>query len=240
MNEIRRTYLRAAGLIAIDKRHARKAALDRAHDIRKFEIDLYWKRATYFWVLQAAVFTAFGLIWKDSDAAKWGLIPVALSCLGMLTATSGWLSSLGSKFWQANWEHHIDMLEDEFEGRLHKTAWIGPKGNRWSVSGLNERMSFFFVAFWVFAVCMAAHRMLSEHSLAGLTFKPKDIDGERTVLLGLLVGTLVGELWLWLRLSDLNGELINLEPDASAQTTQWFPRVFAGKNKLKLLKRPDV
>lgn len=24
------------------------AALDKAHDIRKFEIDLYWKRATYF------------------------------------------------------------------------------------------------------------------------------------------------------------------------------------------------
>ncbi|RCU08872.1 hypothetical protein DVA78_18575, partial [Acinetobacter baumannii] len=23
-------------------------ALDKAHDIRKFEIDLYWKRATYF------------------------------------------------------------------------------------------------------------------------------------------------------------------------------------------------
>ena len=38
-----------------------KAALNRAHEIRKFEIELYWKRATYFWLLQAAVFTALGL-----------------------------------------------------------------------------------------------------------------------------------------------------------------------------------
>lgn len=251
MNEVRRTYLRAAGLIAIDKRDARKAALERAHDIRKFEIELYWKRATYFWVLQAAVFTAFGLIWKDSEAAKWGLIPVALSCLGLLTAMSGWLSSLGSKFWQANWEQHIDMLEDEFEGRLHKTAWIGPKGVRWSVSGVNERMSFFFVAFWVIAVCIAVHRRLSGQALGSLTLVGVDIDWEKTALLGLLVSTAVGVLWLWLRTSNLKGELINLEPDAPAQTTHRLHRLlcffagknkcfFAGKNKLKLLRRPDV
>ncbi|TQP38712.1 hypothetical protein FLM09_19635 [Vibrio cholerae] len=30
-----------------------KLALDYALDIRKFEIELYWKRATYFWALIA-------------------------------------------------------------------------------------------------------------------------------------------------------------------------------------------
>ncbi len=29
-----------------------EAAFKQASDIRKFEIELYWKRATYFWALQ--------------------------------------------------------------------------------------------------------------------------------------------------------------------------------------------
>jgi hypothetical protein len=81
-----------------------RAALNRAHVIRQFEIELYWKRASYFWILQAAVFAAFGLVWKDADKQNWSLIPVALACLGVLTAEAGWLASQGSKFWQSNWE----------------------------------------------------------------------------------------------------------------------------------------
>jgi hypothetical protein len=37
-------------------------ALDIALDTRKFEIDLYWKRANYFWLFVAAMFTAYFLI----------------------------------------------------------------------------------------------------------------------------------------------------------------------------------
>ncbi|PSJ55947.1 hypothetical protein C7I85_25910 [Mesorhizobium soli] len=43
------------------KTSVRIAALERAHEIRKFEIELYWKRATYFWILHGAVFTAIGV-----------------------------------------------------------------------------------------------------------------------------------------------------------------------------------
>lgn len=128
---------------------ARKAALTRAHEIRKFEIELYWKRAAHFWLLQAAVFTAIGLIWKLPAAALSPLIPVALAALGAVTAFAGFLSAKGSKFWQENWEHHIDMLEDEFEGRLHKTAYVGGDGIAWSVSGVNDRLAFCFFLFWL-------------------------------------------------------------------------------------------
>ena len=34
----------------------RKKALKQVLDIRKFEIELYWKRATYFWTFIAAMF----------------------------------------------------------------------------------------------------------------------------------------------------------------------------------------
>lgn len=127
----------------------RKAALSRAHEIRKFEIEMYWKRAAHFWLLQAAVFTATGLTWRFSDASLSPLIPVALAALGTVTAFSGYLSARGSKFWQENWEHHIDMLEDEFEGRLHKTVYVGNEGIAWSVSGVNDRLAFCFLLFWL-------------------------------------------------------------------------------------------
>lgn len=139
-------------------REARFAALNRSHEIRKFEIELYWKRATYFWLLQAAVFTALGLIWKAGGIGIPYIIPVALASLGLLTSVAGWLSAQGSKFWQENWERHIDMLEDEFEGKLHKTAWVGRMGIRWSVSNINDRLILFFVAFWMLvllAVCVS-------------------------------------------------------------------------------------
>ena len=46
-----------------------KPALDRqrryiALDIRKFEIDLYWKRAAYFWTFIAAAFGAYFLMFN--------------------------------------------------------------------------------------------------------------------------------------------------------------------------------
>jgi hypothetical protein len=130
-------------------RDQRQAALNRAHEIRKFEIELYWKRATYFWVLQAAVFAAISFVWKAKELEISPVIPVAFAALGLLTSVAGVLSAKGSKFWQENWEHHIDMLEDEFEGRLHKTAYVGKGGLAWSVSGVNERLGYCFGAFWV-------------------------------------------------------------------------------------------
>jgi len=36
-----------------------KAAFDQVSDIRKFEIELYWKRAAYFWALIAVAFAGY-------------------------------------------------------------------------------------------------------------------------------------------------------------------------------------
>lgn len=130
-------------------REQRQAALNRAHEIRKFEIELYWKRATYFWVLQGAVLAAISLTWDVKEDEISPIISVAFAALGLVTSVAGVLSAKGSKFWQENWEHHIDMLEDEFEGRLHKTAYVGKDGLAWSVSGVNERLAMCFGLFWI-------------------------------------------------------------------------------------------
>ena len=72
-------------------------AFRRAHEIRKFEIDLYWKRATYFWALEAAIFVAFAAMWRITGTGG-QLLAVAFAGIGAITALVGYLSARGSKF----------------------------------------------------------------------------------------------------------------------------------------------
>lgn len=115
-------------------------AYQRAHDIRKFEIERFWQRSTYYWVFILAAFTAhfalLGLLFSTfSDSAnKHFDLPTLISMPGLslfaLTITAFFclffsycwvLMNKGSVFWQKNWETHINMLDDEFSGNLYKT-----------------------------------------------------------------------------------------------------------------------
>lgn len=113
-----------------------KAALNRAHEMRKFEIENYWKRATYIWAFQAVAFTMLGLVFKDGKVAEPALLMVP-AALGALTAFAGWMTAKGSKFWQENWEAHVDMLEDAIEGRLTKVV-MAKEDRSYSVTVTNE------------------------------------------------------------------------------------------------------
>lgn len=137
-------------------------ALDRALDIRKFEIELYWKRATYFWTFIAATLAGFVAIQASSSAAKADL-SVLLCNLGIVFSF-GWLcANRGSKYWQENWENHVDMLEDPVNGPLYKVVlsrgrpkelkeWLvhlltGPSPI--SVSKVNQLISLFVTLMWI-------------------------------------------------------------------------------------------
>ena len=67
-SRLREKYFEALGVQknAASESSKLEAALKRAHEIRQFELDLYWKRATYFWALEGAVFAAFALLWRDT------------------------------------------------------------------------------------------------------------------------------------------------------------------------------
>jgi len=200
-------------------RQARLAALNRSHEIRQFEIELYWKRATYFWLLQAAVFTALGLIWKDGGKGIPHIIPVALASLGLLTSAAGWLSAQGSKFWQENWERHIDMLEDEFEGKLHKTAWVGRMGVRWSVSNINDRLILFFVAFWLLVftvVCFSVGSPLSWCLAASMN----NADFTPPAIIGVAAATAGGLFWLYKQKTNLRGSIPGWDSKAQLDEIQ--------------------
>ena len=137
-------------------------ALERALDIRKFEIDLYWKRATYFWTFIAATLAGFVAIQASSSDNKIDL-SVLLCNLGIVFSF-GWLCvNRGSKYWQENWEYHVDMLEDPINGPLYKVIlsrgrpsgpleWLkhfltGP--SPLSVSKINQLISLFVTLMWV-------------------------------------------------------------------------------------------
>lgn len=129
---------------------AQKAALARAHELRKFEIENYWKRATYFWAFQLAAFTLLGLLWKETVGPPPNLHENALmipSGLGAITGLVGWMTARGSKFWQENWECHVDMLETSLEGRLTQVVFIRG-GSKFSVSRVNEKLLFVITAGW--------------------------------------------------------------------------------------------
>jgi hypothetical protein len=129
-----------------------QSALQHALDIRKFEIELYWKRAAYFWTFIGATFAAYGAIQASAATpeAKNDLSVIA-SCLGFVFSLGWFFANRGSKQWQENWENHVDLLENEIIGPLYKTVLRRPnwketkemreKGEKEPIT-MNERLKF--------------------------------------------------------------------------------------------------
>lgn len=107
-------------------------ALKEAQDVRKFEIDLYWKRTGFFWAFITIIYTAFfHVLCKYTECpGKYALfVPVisALSGLGFFFSVAWHLVNKGSKFWQENWEKHVSLLEKSEIGPLYD-VFLNPKG----------------------------------------------------------------------------------------------------------------
>ena len=67
-----------------------------------------------------------------------------------------YLVNCGSKFWQANWERHVDLLEDITLGPLYKVISVGgteetflTSPGQFSVTKLNQILSVFVTLVWV-------------------------------------------------------------------------------------------
>jgi len=133
-----------------------KEALKQALDIRKFEIDLYWKRASYFWTFIGATFAGYFLLQKDANVSFESAYVV--TCLGFTFSVAWYFVNRGSKAWQRNWETQVDLLEDEIMGPLYKSGlnrytfnfWDITAGFPFSPSGINQIMSLFVVVVWLF------------------------------------------------------------------------------------------
>ncbi|MDQ4086840.1 MAG: hypothetical protein M3177_02310 [Pseudomonadota bacterium] len=155
--ELAQRYFKRLALPVREGSEAHKAALARAHELRKFEIENYWKRSSYFWGFQLVSFGALALTAKDGQFHP--PIVLVVSVLGALAALTGVLSARGSKFWQANWEGHVDFLETAVEGNLHTTALVD-KEISFSVSRVNERFLEVLLVGWALAFVSAASTLV--------------------------------------------------------------------------------
>lgn len=111
-----------------------KEAYDKAHDIRKFEIELYWKRTTYIWTVISALVTISGLLLSQSFKGS-SSTPAAnddvffnlyygilfLSSIGTLITIIAANILKSSVYWQKNWEYHTSLLEPLFSGSIYST-----------------------------------------------------------------------------------------------------------------------
>jgi len=155
-------YKQSFGLGEISDRQKAEKALEHALDIRKFEISLYWQRATYFWALIAAVFAGYFAVLSSEHMRDKEFNSYVLACVGLIFSLAWFLTNRGSKYWQENWENHVDMLEDEIIGPLYKTILHRPKSERFlsriegpapfSVSQINQWVSLFTVAIWLLLI----------------------------------------------------------------------------------------
>lgn len=146
----------------------REAALDRAWQTRNFEIELYWKRATYFWTILGALFLAYGFATKPADGPDHEL-RLIVACLGAVLSLAWYLVNRGSAAWQQNWEAHVDALEDAVTGPLYKTVSKTSKSAQWhpfgplemSPSKITIAVALFVFVTWVALVAREATSVVS-------------------------------------------------------------------------------
>ena len=145
---------------AVNKKTDLKETLLQALEVRKFEIELYWKRATYFWTFIAAAFAGYFAVLTSSNIGNHKPIVIVISIIGLLFSLGWYLVNRGSKYWQTNWETHVGILENEVIGPLFKT-WKNPNKSLlkevtgeypFSVSKINQILSFVVFLIWVYLV----------------------------------------------------------------------------------------
>jgi hypothetical protein len=127
--------------------------LNRAYDIRKVELDLYWKRATYFWGFLIAAFTAYFIVMNEKQDFSNG-IKFLVICLGFTFSNAWYLVNRGSSYWLTHWERIIDAVEEYLGMNLYKVNLIekiNPKFYEYkpySVSRINIIVSFYIWIVW--------------------------------------------------------------------------------------------
>ncbi|MBZ7670110.1 MULTISPECIES: hypothetical protein [Enterobacteriaceae] len=136
-------------------------ALEKAHDIRKFEIELYWKRATYFFAFFTVVTTAFGLTLSNY---RYNHLAPSTAIIGFVISSCFYYVNVGSKYWQENWEFIIDKIEYYITGNLYKAFFFeNEHTKRPSVSKINIYLSRFIITVWIACFCYSCYKICDSH-----------------------------------------------------------------------------
>jgi len=89
---------------------------------------------------------------KTSHMEKRARPLLTSSCVGVVFSVAWYFVNRASKFWQENWEKHVDLLEDAVMGPIYKTVLKDDDLGFWtwgaypfSVSRINQILSLFVV-----------------------------------------------------------------------------------------------
>lgn len=143
-------------------------AWETAHRIREFEIQLYWKRALYFWGFQAAFFAvvvSVGLKLNSTELYTTTITIIALLSISAVVLSIMWLlMSKGAKFWQENWENQVDLLEEHICGNLYKVYPIREvrSSKPFSVTKLNMAVIRFITFIWLFVSVVSLRVLIKD------------------------------------------------------------------------------
>lgn len=159
-----------------------KEAFRIALDTRKFEIELYWKRATYFWVIIASAFTGYLALVKTGGEIDEMVLLVAF--LGYNFSLAWYFVNRGSKYWQENWEYHVSQLEERVIGPLYKIIKY-PEANffhltkeyPFSVSRVNQLLSLLMIFVWMFLLSYSIYEYSNSLICIGVTLMMAIING---------------------------------------------------------------
>ncbi len=170
--DFRQKYFKEVGIDETSKKETREA-YETAHRIREVEIELYWKRTTYIWAMQAALIgivmflqtggkttITVGFFKLTSSTAPTSSSPAAIlfvSTLALIIACLWSLLIKGAKFWQDIWERHVDLLGESLGQNLYQVYPIHKLEDAppYSVSKINNYVVNAFILFWFFNLIWA-------------------------------------------------------------------------------------
>ena len=140
-------------------------AFEIALETRKFEIELYWKRASYFWVFVSVIFVG----WYSINCPF--PIKTLLMFLGLIVSFCWFCVNRGSKFWQENWELNIKVLSKEIGIPIfslisydYKSPFNFTAKYPYSVSKVNQLVSLFITVFWIGIILVSFHEKFETFS----------------------------------------------------------------------------
>ena len=155
-----------------------KNALEMSDKRLYFEIDHYWKRATYFWVFIALAFTSyFSIVIANNhtivnsinhEIVDYNRYKLSISSIGFVLSLAWFYVNRGSKFWQNVWQIKVGKLENILYEELYSREIVPKKlelgfwldketrnaalerlmSQRPSLTQLNEHVSAFICSVW--------------------------------------------------------------------------------------------
>lgn len=150
--------------------------LKTAIDMYKFEMDMYWKRATYFSILIGGLATGFYKLFIGVNF----LYALLVAIVGVIVSFLWHLANKASKFWVSNWLFHSIQLESEVMGKKNtesifnyyyvkdnddfikvKNIIYPGEAYPFSVSRLNHYLSFIVLFSWCVVLVVSLLKLWS-------------------------------------------------------------------------------